>query len=503
MIPPYPSLRRNKAVGSPAAGLRLLEQVLLAATALAVAGTFTDALAAAPARYLFLDPAFVREAKGATLRTNPPLREDRVMVSDRPWEQLMISFYTTVRDDGGRLRMWYICRDQQNRGNVAYAESNDGLNWKKPELGVVDYEGSKANNLVGLPSLEGAVYRDPKGAGDEQYVYLSTGGGGLLRFTSPDGLRWKRHDEPLVRFQPDTQTVAFWDEQPGRYRVYTRGKDPKGPHEHTLRRHVVLLETESLVGRLGGDAKREPGLAMRDLPVMLKCDERDPPDVDVYTNAIQPYPLDPQWYVGFPAFYRHYNGNSPHFNDGRTEVQFVGSRDGATWHRYGREVYAGPGPPGPLSGNMIFMGTGLVVRGDEIWQYGTRYRTTHGDKPGREQQTDGAIHRFVHRVDGFVSLDTGEVIGTARTAPVKITGRRLLLNLDTGALGGMQVGLLDPEGRPLPGFRVEDCRRLEVDSTSAAVTWADGANLSAILGRSVAFEFRSSRTKLYSARFEN
>ncbi len=470
---------------------------------LAFTGSLPGAPDAGPNRHLFLDPAFVSEAQGTTLRVNPPLREDRVMVSDRPWEQLMISFYTTVRDEGGRLRMWYICRDTQNRANVAYAESGDGLNWNKPELGVVAYEGSTANNLVGLHSLEGAVYRDPRGAGDEQYVYLSTGSGGVFRFTSPEGLRWKRQAGPLVRFQPDTQTVPFWDERRGKYRVYTRGKDPKGPHEHTLRRKVVLLETDSLAGQLGSDAKRQPGVRMDELPVMLKCDEQDPSDTDVYTNSIQPYPLDPHWYVGFPAFYRHFNGNSPHFNDGRTEVQFVGSRDGLTWHRYGREVYAGPGLPGPQSGNMIFMGTGLVVRGDEVWQYGTRYRTTHGDKPGRAQQTDGAIYRFVQRVDGFVSLDTGNVVGSARTVPVKVSSRRLLINLDTGALGGMQVGLIGVDGRPLPGFGVEDCRRLEINATGAVVTWASGADLSALQGRDVAIEFRSHRTKLFSFRFEN
>lgn len=468
---------------------------------LSFAGVLAGAPAADPTRHLFLDPAFVREAQGAVLRVNPPLREERVMVPDRPWEQLMISFYTTVREEGGRLRMWYICRDQ-NQGNVAYSESTDGLNWTKPALGIVEYGGSTANNLVGLHSLEGSVYRDPRGGEDERYVYLSTGSGGVFRFTSPDGLHWKRHAEPLFRFQPDTQTVAFWDEPRGKYRVYTRAKDPKAPHEHTLRRKVVLLETESLVGRLGSDPKREPGVKMGELPVMLACDAQDPPDVDVYTNSIQPYPLDPHWYVGFPALYRHFNHHSPHFNDGRTEVQFAGSRDGVTWHRYGRDVYAGPGLPGPQSGSMIFMGTGLIVRGDEIWQYGTRYRTTHGDKPGRAQQTDGAIHRFVQRVDGFVSLDFPTTGGRALCAPVRISGAQLRLNVDTGALGGLRVGLLDAAGRPLPGFGVEECDPVSINATGVVVSWRGNADLSTLRGRDVSLEFRSNRTKLYSFRFE-
>ena len=180
---------------------------------LAIAASLTSAPASGPTRHLFLDPAFVREAHGATLRVNPPLRADRVMVPDRPWEQLMITFYTTVRDEGGRLRMWYVCRDRQNEPNVAYAESVDGVSWTRPELGIIEYKGSAANNLVGLQSLEGAVYRDPRGAENERYVYVSTGRGGVFRFTSPDGLRWKRDARPLVRFQPDTQTVVFWDER--------------------------------------------------------------------------------------------------------------------------------------------------------------------------------------------------------------------------------------------------------------------------------------------------
>lgn len=479
-------------------GMRRTTGLALLAAAAVMPGT----LRAGSSRYLFFDPALVRETHGASIRVNRPLREDRVMTSDQPWEQMMITFYTTVRDEGGRLRMWYICRDRENRPNVAYAESTDGLNWNKPKLGVCDYEGSTANNLVGLGSLEGAVYRDPHGAGDEQYIYVSNARGGVFRFTSPDGLRWKRDADPLARFSPDTQTVTFWDEIVGKYRVYTRGKTPKGPGEDTTHRLVVLLEADSLAHPLRIAAADSGGVVRPGLPVMIQCDVEDPPDVDVYTNSIQPYPLDPHWYVGFPAFYRRFN-HSAHFNDGRTEVQFVGSRDGVTWHRYGREVYAGPGQAGPQSGSMVFMGTGLVVRGDEIWQYGTRYRTTHGDKPGRAQQTDGAIYRFVQRVDGFVSLDTDNAAGTARTRPVKVTGRRLLLNLDTGALGAMQVGLLDADGRPLPGFSAESCRRLEIDSTAAAVTWADGGDLSALRGKEVAIEFRSHRTKLYSFRFED
>src|SRR5215204_3002696 len=99
-------------------------------------------------RLLFLDPGLIENAKGVSLSVNPPHRSEPVIRVDRPWEERMISFYTTVLDEEGKLRMWYICRDGANRPNVAYAESRDGVTWTKPNLGLVDYQGSKNNNLV-------------------------------------------------------------------------------------------------------------------------------------------------------------------------------------------------------------------------------------------------------------------------------------------------------------------------------------------------------------------
>jgi hypothetical protein len=122
--------------------------VINAALALTVA-------AGQPARHLFLDPAFVQQATNVSLHVNPPQRREAVITHDKPWEQLMITLFLTVRDENGKLRMWYICRDKANHPNVAYAESTDGVYWTKPNLGIVEYNGSTSNNLVGIHSLEG------------------------------------------------------------------------------------------------------------------------------------------------------------------------------------------------------------------------------------------------------------------------------------------------------------------------------------------------------------
>jgi hypothetical protein len=151
---------------------------------------------------------------------------------------------------------------------------------------------------------------------------------------------------------------------------------------------------------------------------------------------------------------------------------------------------------------MLYVGPGLVVRGDEIWQYGTGYRTTHGDVPGREEKGDGTIYRYVQRLDGFVSLDFESGGGRALCAPVRVTGSKLVLNVDTGGLGDLRVGLRDASGGRLPGFTAEDCDLIRLNSTKAIISWKGREDLASFLGREVQVELLGARTKVYSLRFE-
>ena len=57
-----------------------------------------------PARHLFLNPAILTATDGAVLKVNPAQRRETVIFPDRPWEKHMISFFLTVRDEGGTSR---------------------------------------------------------------------------------------------------------------------------------------------------------------------------------------------------------------------------------------------------------------------------------------------------------------------------------------------------------------------------------------------------------------
>lgn len=459
---------------------------------------------AQPARHLFLDPAFVEHSENVALHVNPAQQREFVIRADKPWEQLMISLFLTVLDEGDKLRMWYICRDKQNQPNVAYAESTDGVNWVKPHLGIVEYEGSKDNNLVGIPWLEGTVFRDERAPAEKRYNYIThvlEEGGGMVRFHSPDGLHWSQDAEPLSKFGADSQTVVYWDESTGKYAFYLRGWEERA--DKKLYRTVVRADLDNLTTphpltptdasrRLWG--KENPAVPDDEFPKVLATDEADPDDSDVYTISAQLYPLDPRWHIGFPSFFQREKNRG----DGRLDVQFIGSRDGYRWHRYDRVPYARPGVAGSESANMVFIGPHVIVRGEELWQYGTGFHSRHGDVEARQRKTDGVIYRYVQRVDGFVSLDFEAKGGRAVTAPVKVDGPRLALNLDTAVLGHLRAGLLDAEGKAIAGFGLDDCEILRTNATRALVTWKGGADLSALQGREVRLTFTGERAKLYA-----
>ena len=72
-----------------------------------------------------------------------------------------VHYYGSTVRVGDEFRMWYIGRVGERAelvggyqgydGRLCYAVSRDGVHWEKPELGLVEYQGSKANNLVDFP----------------------------------------------------------------------------------------------------------------------------------------------------------------------------------------------------------------------------------------------------------------------------------------------------------------------------------------------------------------
>ena len=111
-------------------------------------------------------------------------------------------------------------------GYCCYAESEDGIHWHKPELGLHEFNGSTANNIVIVSSKVGDVYtraevpgvfkdENPDVSPDAIYkaIIPTRITFGFIPFKSPDGINWTMMtDTPVVTGDSfDSQNVAFWD----------------------------------------------------------------------------------------------------------------------------------------------------------------------------------------------------------------------------------------------------------------------------------------------------
>ena len=126
-----------------------------------------DAVEIGTDRQLFVDDFWVDEARGVERRLHQPTKREVAIPSDKPWEGGGV-YYSLVTRDGGKYRMWYRC-DPHGKGEdykdsnavTAYAESDDGIHWEKPDLGLIEFEGSKHNNLIyGGPGINFAAFKD-------------------------------------------------------------------------------------------------------------------------------------------------------------------------------------------------------------------------------------------------------------------------------------------------------------------------------------------------------
>lgn len=142
---------------------------------------------------LFVDDHLIEKMTGAQLVLHRPVPREVAIVHNKPWEG-NICFYHTVFHDGDLYRMYYrgahhdYAIGKVTHQVVCYAESDDGIHWRKPELGIVEFDGSKKNNIIwnGVGSHNFAPFKDPNPAckPDEKYKALGRGRGGLVAFKS-------------------------------------------------------------------------------------------------------------------------------------------------------------------------------------------------------------------------------------------------------------------------------------------------------------------------------
>ena len=113
---------------------------------------------------LFVDDYLIEFTDGVELQLQEPASAGKILTFDKPWEGTT-SLYHTVFKDGDIYRMYYRGSSHDGYSNPAfvgpgetvipvhpevgcYIESKDGITWTRPSLGLIEFEGSKDNNIV-------------------------------------------------------------------------------------------------------------------------------------------------------------------------------------------------------------------------------------------------------------------------------------------------------------------------------------------------------------------
>lgn len=340
-----------------------------------------------------VDDFLIDHMDGVELRLNHPVPREVAITYDAPWEG-NISCYVTVFKDDDRYRMYYrgsnfnVQDGSYSDQYVCYAESVDGLAWSKPELGLVDYKGSTANNIVwsGIGTHNFAPFRDTNPSCEPEARYKALAGGkkkGLVAFTSPDAIHWTlASEEPVITEGAfDSQNLAFYDNVRGRYVDFHRGFQDGYRAIMTCTSDDFLTWTKPEWVEYGNT----------------------PPE-HLYTNATVAYPRAPHIFMAFPKRFSPDRQTSVHPIKGVSDGVFMTSRDGLHWNRW-REAFIRPGAQDSRWVNrnnmtawgMIFTPGTLPGTPDEISLY-----STEGYYVGPCN-----LRRFTIRQDGFVSVHAG------------------------------------------------------------------------------------------------
>jgi hypothetical protein len=440
-----------------------------------------------------------------------------IIAREQPWEKMGITVNTVIFENG-KFRAWANCQDAQRRGNYAYYESTDGRTWHRPSLGLIEYEGSRDNNLFGYPAI--AVFVDPTAPPEQRYktvkhshytpeslerykeqnrpisMMVSESGSGwggdcIVGAVSPDGYNWSELPEPLSIEPSDTHVIAAYDARLKKYIMFTRshmvGPRAEGQpistsedkrHNYVPRRAVGRSESDEFARFPLSQVILEPGSEM-------------PPTDTYYSNCYTTIPGAPDHHVMFPAIY--------HQTEDTTSIELFASYDSKVWHR-------APGGPvldtttfGEWDGGCVFTRPNLVElpNGDWAVPY-TGYVYPHKYPRGAWGYDAGLAVWPKGRLMSLQANDRGQFSTVAFVPP----GTRLKINALTERAGSILIEAADLSGKPIAGRTFHDAVALIGDHHWSAVKWKSADDLGVKAGAPVLLRFILDKAKVYGLEFE-
>ncbi len=427
---------------------------VLAQSAPVVVGRYAD---------LFLhDNVLIAHSEGLRLVHAEARKHPRnpILVSDQPFEKGRVSYACVIHDvEEKTYKMWYEILDSNDYGRLHYAVSKDGIAWEKPRLNLIEWEGSKANNIVFLPVRPKKAkaywvikdYSDPDPARRYKMMHhrYDFRGRGVATAESPDGLNWTTRNYSSLVGEFDSHNLMFWDDRVGSFVAYLRFM---------------------IAGRRNFGRSTSPDAYHWSSPVPVHGpDAADPADREVYTPGVFKYGKARDVYVMLASMYDRGT------NDVRGQLGV--SRDGMSFHRFRNHFLPLGGPNEWDRGTVYPIGSEATVEGKTALYY-------TGNKLGHvlEVGNPGIGLALMHE-GGFAGWRAdGSGVLTTQLLTVRYVQDWMYLNAEASG-GKVEAELLDPAGRVIPGFSRNECQPVRESGAMLLLRWKDMKALEPVLAR--------------------
>lgn len=470
-----------------------------------------------PGTHLLWSDAVVADRYKLTrnVHTPSPAPAEPVLLPDQPWEGRRVCPLRVIHENGA-WRMWYRVVDHHlaaerkrlntsPNGNVGppvpiyicYAESDDGIHWRKDKRGLHDHPAGD-NNIVftGYSEAHGGILDLPGKTHHKRFVLANCewfrneyGGGGITLAHSDDGIHWDYlHPDPVIPGDSDTHNNLLYDAPRDRYLIYMRGWHAAtvdrnddwvaGPgyhphHQRNTRRRVAVAESKDLV-------------TWSDPQIILTPDELD-------TN-------DFYGCVAFPIADSYAAWLWVHDDDAREtiHVELAFSHDGVQWHRLPhRPKFLDVGQPHEPHGHMVFAHSPPVAVDDEMFIYWKGL-----DRPHDVGDATSTVYRGRLRRDGLISLDADRRLGAMITRPFTLQSDQIVINAATQG-GAIKAELVEPwqyepRGKTIEGFTLDDSDPFTGDAVAHRLSWRGKHDLTALRGRRLMLRIHLYHAQLYS-----
>ncbi|QDU82328.1 hypothetical protein Pla110_40830 [Polystyrenella longa] len=412
-------------------------------------------------------------------------------------DEWAVQYYGSTIKHDGLYKTWYIAADNESLELIkkgkgfsglrpAYAESDDGIHWRKPNLGLVEYNGSKNNNLVLIdpPDVAGihliVIHEEDDPDPTRQFKMLLTvsayvegsKGSSTITLFSEDGLSWRSptplHFEEGYLPEEDLILPSINFEQGGLFKyngmyhlpgqqfspsVWQPDGKRVGRVMVTLRsRDLIHWEESTALGFIRGTAIGKVGKVSEDEEAHLASSiwNRGNVQLGVYglwhgAQKWQERGLD----LGFML-----SNNGIHFREPERDYVFISAGEEGSWDEGG-----------------LLQGQGFHHIGDRTYVYYGSWDLTKPSYPPRGGV--GAVSVERDRF-GFLSAFNSEREARFVTAPVEPEGKstKVILNVDQiDANSSIRIELLDELSQPIPGYSGSDAGTVSESGFHQVVNW--------------------------------